>query len=100
MTRARSSPLHSAAVHLVLILYTALCIGPVLLVAVNSFKTRAAIFGAPLSLPGPSSFDLIGYKTLLGQRVFLNYFSHSLIVPAASLPASLPLLPPAPHPLT
>jgi len=89
MNRARSSPLNSAAVHLVLILYTALCIGPVLLVAVNSFKTRATIFGAPLSLPGPSSFDLIGYKTVLGQGVFLNYFANSLIVTIGSLAAVL-----------
>jgi raffinose/stachyose/melibiose transport system permease protein len=89
MNRARSSPLNSAAVHLVLILYTALCIGPVLLVAVNSFKTRASIFGAPLSLPGPSSFDLIGYKTVLGQGVFLNYFANSLIVTVGSLAAVL-----------
>ena len=89
MNRARSSPLNSAAVHLVLILYTALCIGPVLLVAVNSFKTRATIFGAPLSLPGPSSFDLIGYKTVLGQGVFLNYFANSLIVTVGSLAAVL-----------
>jgi raffinose/stachyose/melibiose transport system permease protein len=84
-----SSPLNRAAVHLVLILYTALCIGPVLLVAVNSFKTRTAIFGAPLSLPGPSSFDLIGYKTVLGQGVFLNYFANSLIVTVGSLMAVL-----------
>jgi raffinose/stachyose/melibiose transport system permease protein len=89
MNRARSSPLNSAAVHLVLILYTALCIAPVLLVAVNSFKTRATIFGAPLSLPGPSSFDLIGYKTVLGQGVFLNYFANSLIVTVGSLAAVL-----------
>jgi raffinose/stachyose/melibiose transport system permease protein len=89
MNRARSSPLNSAAVHLVLILYTALCIGPVLLVAVNSFKTRATIFGAPLSLPGPGSFDLIGYKTVLGQGVFLNYFANSLIVTVGSLAAVL-----------
>jgi raffinose/stachyose/melibiose transport system permease protein len=89
MNRARSSPLNSAAVHLVLLLYTALCVGPVLLVAVNSFKTRAAIFGAPLSLPGPSSFDLIGYKTVLGQGVFLNYFANSLIVTVGSLMAVL-----------
>ena len=89
MRRARSSPLNSAAVHLVLILYTALCIGPVLLVAINSFKTRATIFAAPLSLPGPGSFDLIGYKTVLGQGVFLNYFANSLIVTVGSLTAVL-----------
>jgi raffinose/stachyose/melibiose transport system permease protein len=89
MNRARSSPLNSAAIHLVLILYTVLCIGPVLLVAVNSFKTRATIFGSPLTLPGPSSFDLIGYKTVLGQGVFLNYFANSLTVTVGSLAAVL-----------
>ena len=61
MNGARSSPLGRAAVHAVLIAYTALCLSPVLLVIVNSFKSRATIFGAPLSLPGPGSFDLVGY---------------------------------------
>ncbi len=64
MNRARSSPLNRAAVHLVLILYTALCLGPVLLVVSNSFKSRASIFGAPLTLPGPTTFDLAGYRTV------------------------------------
>ena len=89
MNHARSSPLNRAAVHVVLLLYTALCLGPVLLVVVNSFKSRATIFGAPLSLPGPTSFDLIGYKTVLGQGVFLNYFVNSLIVTLGSLVAVL-----------
>ena len=89
MNRARSSPLNRAAVHLVLILYTALCLGPVLLVVSNSFKTRASIFGAPLTLPGPTTFDLAGYRTVLGQGVFLNYFLNSLIVTVGSIAAVL-----------
>ncbi len=89
MNRARSSPLNRAAVHLVLILYTALCLGPVLLVVSNSFKTRASIFGAPLILPGPTTFDLAGYRTVLGQGVFLNYFLNSLIVTVGSIAAVL-----------
>ena len=89
MNRARSSPLNRAAVHLVLILYTALCLGPVLLVVSNSFKTRASIFGSPLTLPGPSTFDLAGYRTVLGQGVFLNYFLNSLIVTVGSIAAVL-----------
>ena len=89
MNRARSSPLNRAAVHLVLILYTALCLGPVLLVVSNSFKTRASIFGAPLTLPGPTTFDLLGYRTVLGQGVFLNYFLNSLIVTVGSIAAVL-----------
>ena len=89
MDRARSSPLARGAVHLVLLLYTALCLGPVLLVVVNSFKSRAAIFGAPLALPTSKTFDLIGYRTVLGQGVFLNYFVNSLIVTLGSLIAVL-----------
>ena len=89
MNRARSSPLNRAAVHLVLVLYTALCLGPVLLVVSNSFKTRASIFGAPLTLPGPTTFDLAGYRTVLGQGVFLNYFLNSLIVTVGSIAAVL-----------
>lgn len=89
MNRARSSPLNRAAVHAVLLLYTALCLGPVLLVVSNSFKTRATIFGAPLALPGFASFDLVGYRTVLGQGVFLNYFLNSLIVTVGSIAAVL-----------
>ncbi len=89
MNHARSSSINRLAVHVVLLLYTALCLGPVLLVALNSFKNRASIFGAPLTLPGPASFDLIGYKTVLGQGVFINYFVNSMIITVGSLVAVL-----------
>ena len=82
-------PLNRGLIHVVLLLYAALCLGPVLLVVVNSFKSRAAIFGAPLSLPGPGTFDLVGYRTVLGQGVFLNYFANSLIVTVGSIAAVL-----------
>ena len=36
-------------VHAILIAYCALALGPILLVVMNSFKTRNAIFGAPLA---------------------------------------------------
>ena len=89
MIKARTSLLSRGAVHLALLLYTALCLGPVLLVAMNSFKSRAAIFRSPLSLPDATTFDLIGYKTVLGQGVFLNYLLNSLIVTVGSLAAVL-----------
>ena len=89
MTPARTSPLGRGAVHIVLLLYTALCLGPVLLVVVNSFKNRGAIFRAPLSLPDSSTFDLIGYRTVLGAGAFAHYFVNSLIVTLGSLAAVL-----------
>ena len=38
-------------VHVILIAYSALALGPILLVVMNSFKARNAIFGAPLAPP-------------------------------------------------
>ena len=51
-----------AAVHAILIAYCALAIGPILLVVMNSFKARNAIFGAPLAPPNAATFSLIGYE--------------------------------------
>ena len=85
MIAARTPILARGAVHVVLLAYTALCLAPVLLVVVNSFKSRAAIFRAPLSLPDSKTFDLIGYHTVLGQGVFARYFLNSLIVTGGSL---------------
>ena len=89
MTGVRAHPLRRGAVHVVLLFYTALCLGPVLLVVMNSLKTRATIFGAPLALPGPATVDLVGYRTVLGQGQFVGYFANSLIVTVGSLGAVL-----------
>lgn len=85
MSQARSSVGRSVAAHAVLITYTIIALFPVILVVINSFKSRAAIFGSPLALPLPGNFDLIGYTTVLGQGDFLGYFQNSLIVTVASL---------------
>ncbi len=85
MSQARSSTGRTVAAHGVLILYTIIALFPVLLVVMNSFKSRAAIFSAPLALPTPATFDLIGYATVLKQGDFLAYFQNSLIVTVVSL---------------
>jgi raffinose/stachyose/melibiose transport system permease protein len=85
MNRARSSLSRTIAIHAVLITYTVIALFPVLLVVVNSFKSRAAIFGSPLTLPTTSTFDLIGYTTVLHQGDFIGYFQNSLIVTVVSL---------------
>lgn len=71
--------------HLILLAYTALAIFPVLIIIVNSFKSRKAIFGAPYTLPNASNFDLIGYQTLVDQGNYPSYFLNSIIVVTASL---------------
>ena len=56
MTRPRPARI---AVHAALILYTLIAVGPILLILVNAFKTRRAIFGDPTALPGPQTSDQI-----------------------------------------
>jgi raffinose/stachyose/melibiose transport system permease protein len=75
----------SFGVHLVLIAYSALAVGPLLLVVMNSFKARNAIFGAPLAPPDASTFTLIGYEKVFRASHVLTYFSNSLIVTLVSM---------------
>jgi raffinose/stachyose/melibiose transport system permease protein len=75
----------SLGVHLVLIAYSALAVGPILIVVMNSFKTRNAIFGAPLAPPNASTFSLIGYEKVLRTSNILTYYSNSLIVTLVSM---------------
>ena len=65
MSRATSSLPRTAAAHAVLILYTVIALFPVVVIVINSFKSRNAIFRSPLSLPTPETFDLVGYTTVL-----------------------------------
>ncbi len=74
-----------AAVHTLLIGYTLIAIAPVLLIIMNSFKERKAIFNHPLAPPGSASFSLVGYETVLKQGDFLGYFQNSMIVTVGSL---------------
>jgi raffinose/stachyose/melibiose transport system permease protein len=73
------------AVHVALLLYTAIALGPILLVLINAFKTRRAIFGEPLALPGAKTFSLIGFDKVLAKSEFGLYFANSLTVTIASV---------------
>jgi raffinose/stachyose/melibiose transport system permease protein len=75
----------SFAVHAVLIAYSALALGPILLVVMNSFKARNAIFGSPLSPPNGSTFSLIGYEKVFRASHIVVYFENSLIVTMVSM---------------
>lgn len=72
-------------VHAVLIAYCALAVGPIVLVVMNSFKVRKAIFGAPLAPPDASTFSLVGYEKVLHASNVLTYYSNSLIVTLVSM---------------
>ncbi len=74
-----------ALAHLGLFSYTLIALVPVLLIIMNSFKTRRAIFGQPVALPGPETFSLIGYATVFERSNFTLFFANSLIVTVATL---------------
>jgi raffinose/stachyose/melibiose transport system permease protein len=85
----RAPPISRIGVHAVLIAYTLLAVLPILLVVMNSFKTRAAIFGSPVALPTAATFSLVGYAKVLGNSHVGTYFMNSLIVTLGSMTAAL-----------
>ncbi len=85
MNKARLSSASNFGAHAVLLAYTVIALFPVVVVVINSFKSRAAIFRSPLALPTTETFDLIGYTTVMSQGDFFLYFQNSLIVTVVSL---------------
>lgn len=85
MSKARSSLTRTITAHAVLLSYTAIALFPVVLTIINSFKSRNAIFRNPMQVPLPSTFDLVGYVTVLGQSDFVHYLQNSLIVTIVSI---------------
>ncbi|MDP1732122.1 MAG: carbohydrate ABC transporter permease [Devosia sp.] len=85
MSKATHSPARSIAAHAVLLTYTLIALFPVFVIVINSFKSRKAIFSSPLGLPGPETFSLIGYETVMKRGDFPLYFQNSLIVTVVSL---------------
>ncbi|MGB3312791.1 MAG: carbohydrate ABC transporter permease [Albidovulum sp.] len=85
MNKARQNPLNSFAAHAALITWTVIALFPVVVILINSFKTRKAIFREPLALPSSDSFSTIGYETVMKQGDFFLYFQNSFIVTVASL---------------
>lgn len=73
------------AAHLGLIVYALIAVLPVLLVVMNSIKSRRAIFGRPLALPGPDTLDFSGYATVAQAANFPHYFLNSIMVTVISL---------------
>lgn len=71
--------------HLVLFSYTLVAMFPIVLIILNSFKERRAIFAQPLVPPMPDTFSLIGYQTAFDRANFGRYFANSLIVTVVSI---------------
>jgi raffinose/stachyose/melibiose transport system permease protein len=75
----------AAIPQLILVVYAIIALFPIFMIVMNSFKAKKYIFGSPFALPTPTTFDLIGYKTVIERSHFGLYFSNSLIVTLTSL---------------
>jgi raffinose/stachyose/melibiose transport system permease protein len=69
----------------ILTVYSLIALFPVVLILMNSFKTRNAIFGAPFEFPTSETFSLIGYQTVTDRSTFHIYFLNSAIVTFVAL---------------
>ena len=65
---------------LILTIYAMIALFPILMVLMNSFKAKKAIFGAPFQFPTSETFSLIGYETVTQRATFPIYFLNSAIV--------------------
>lgn len=72
-------------IHLFLIGYSIIALFPVLLVIVNSFKSKKAIFKDPLSLPNADTFSTVGYEKVFDKSEIFTFFGNSLIVTVVSI---------------
>ena len=77
--------LERVGVHIVLIIFVALALAPILVVIVNSMKTTPAIFGGPFKLPTSETFSLDGYGRVFTRGNFLLNYRNSIIVTVAAV---------------
>jgi raffinose/stachyose/melibiose transport system permease protein len=80
-----SSLAQQVAAQVVLLAYTALAIYPVIIIVINAFKNRRAIFRDPFALPTPETFTLVGFETLTTSGNFPLYFFNSFVVVIVSV---------------
>lgn len=67
-------------VHLSLLFFAILAIGPIFVIIINSFKTMEGIFTGPLKIPNSETFTLDGFKRAIGQGNFARNYANSTIV--------------------
>ncbi len=70
---------------IILSIYSLIALFPIVMVLMNSFKAKKAIFGAPFQFPSPETFSLIGYETVAQRATFSAYFLNSGIVTFTAL---------------
>jgi raffinose/stachyose/melibiose transport system permease protein len=89
MTSIKQAAGRNVVPHAILMFFTVLALAPVALIVMNAFKSREAIFSAPLALPTAQTFDLSGFEVVLGGGQFASYFANSMIVTLVALAGTI-----------
>lgn len=71
--------------HGILLFFSLLALMPVVLIVMNAFKSREAIFNTPLAWPTRETLALDGFRSVLFESNFVNYFSNSMIITLSAL---------------
>lgn len=75
--------------HAILLFFALLALMPIVLIVVNAFKSREAIFDTPLQLPTAATLELEGFRSVLFESSFLNYFGNSMIITVTALAGTI-----------
>jgi len=75
--------------HVLLIGAAVFALFPIVMIVMNSFKEKPAIFGQPFMPPLSGTFSLIGYETVFSRSDFGLYFINSAIVTVSALVLTL-----------
>src|ERR1044071_1156317 len=73
----------------ILSIYSLIALFPIVMILMNSFKAKKAIFGAPFQFPTSETFSLIGYETVTHRATFFIYFLNSSVVTFTALVLTL-----------
>jgi len=78
-----------AGAHGILMLVSLMALTPIVLIVVNAFKSREAIFSTPLALPTQETLALDGFRAVLLESSFMSYFANSMIVTLSALAGTI-----------
>ncbi len=67
-------------VHLSLLFFAMIAIGPIFIILINSFKTTEGIFTGPIKFPNSETFTLDGFKRAVAQGNFVRNYANSAII--------------------
>jgi raffinose/stachyose/melibiose transport system permease protein len=84
--RARGpKPAGRLAVHVVLLAFVVLSLGPLFVVILNSLKTTQGIFSGPFEFPTAETFSLEGFQRALTKGHFIANYRNSLVVTVSTV---------------